>query len=243
MNGNRQMEAHYINTGFSYSFAESFMDLFEGLTYAQADATFAEALHDQGNTYWSTIYTNPYKYGFPGSSTDSYYDFGPTFEINDYTQRSDEGRRAWDNSAGLNNLDVQQRTRHGSEFAQESRNPNPRAEECIQAQQNGNGSQVVWQDNIDPDSMTYEELLELGEAVGTQSRGLTQERIAALPVKKYKCSLFSRKKTQRERCVICQMEYKRRDRQMVLPCKHEYHPVCVRKWLSINKVAKTALVS
>lgn len=39
----------------------------------------------------------------------------------------------------------------------------------------------------------------MGEAVGAQSRGLTQERIASLPTTKYKCSFFSRKKTQRER--------------------------------------------
>ncbi|KAI9112500.1 hypothetical protein K1719_016423 [Acacia pycnantha] len=29
---------------------------------------------------------------------------------------------------------------------------------------------VIWQDNIDPDNMTCEELSNLGEAVGTQSR-------------------------------------------------------------------------
>ncbi|KAI9073741.1 hypothetical protein K1719_044288 [Acacia pycnantha] len=29
---------------------------------------------------------------------------------------------------------------------------------------------VIWQDNIDPDNMTSEELLDLGDAVGTQSR-------------------------------------------------------------------------
>ncbi|KAB2096529.1 hypothetical protein ERO13_A01G111800v2 [Gossypium hirsutum] len=43
------------------------------------------------------------------------------------------------------------------------------------------------------------ELLELGESVGTQSRGLTQELISLLPVSKYKCSLFSRKKSRKER--------------------------------------------
>lgn len=40
-------DIHYINAGFPYTVTESFMDLFEGLTYAQADATFAEALHEQ----------------------------------------------------------------------------------------------------------------------------------------------------------------------------------------------------
>ncbi|KAI9077222.1 hypothetical protein K1719_040793 [Acacia pycnantha] len=46
-------------------------------------------------------------------------------------------------------------------------------------------SGVTWQDNIDPNSMSYEELLELGEAVGTQSRGLSQEQISLLPISKY----------------------------------------------------------
>ncbi|KAI8558340.1 hypothetical protein RHMOL_Rhmol04G0083800 [Rhododendron molle] len=37
------------------------------------------------------------------------------------------------------------------------------------------------------------ELLELGEAVGTQSRGLSQDLISMLPVKKFKCGFFSRR--------------------------------------------------
>jgi hypothetical protein len=155
-------------------------------------------------------------------------------------------------------------------------------------------------------------LLDLGEAVGTQSRGLSQEHISLLPVTKYKCGFFSRKKTRRERsvynllfhapvfmlkkiwcscqkkkqnhaatvyiwhnikifayrsgsdyalvcnnfvrflngrgvnshdfplvdrCVICQMEYRRGNLQMTLPCKHVYHASCVTRWLSINKVS------
>ncbi|XP_019057022.1 PREDICTED: LOW QUALITY PROTEIN: E3 ubiquitin ligase BIG BROTHER-like [Tarenaya hassleriana] len=102
---------------------------------------------------------------------------------------------------------------------------------------NGNDFQVVWQDTLDPDNMTYEELLELGETVGTQSRGLSQDLISLLPVTKYKCSvsLFTRKKSGKERCVICQMEYKRRERLITLPCKHAYHVSCGTKWLSINK--------
>lgn len=44
-----------------------------------------------------------------------------------------------------------------------------------------------------------QELLELGEAVGTQSRGLSQDQISSLPVTKFKCGLFSRKKSRKER--------------------------------------------
>ncbi|KAB2086592.1 hypothetical protein ES319_A04G042700v1 [Gossypium barbadense] len=47
------------------------------------------------------------------------------------------------------------------------------------------------------------ELLELGESVGTQSLGLTQELMSLLPVSKYKCSLFSRKKSRKERYCLC----------------------------------------
>lgn len=39
------------------------------------------------------------------------------------------------------------------------------------------------------------------------------------------------------RCVICQMEYKRGDQQINLPCKHIYHSGCGSRWLSINKVS------
>ncbi|PQQ07776.1 hypothetical protein Pyn_02241 [Prunus yedoensis var. nudiflora] len=103
--------------------------------------------------------------------------------------------------------------------------------------QNSQDYQVIWQDNIDPDSLTYEELLELSEAVGTQSRGLSQDQISLLPISKYKCSFFSRKKSRDERCVICQMEYKRGDRQITLPCKHLYHAGWGTRWLSINKAS------
>lgn len=44
-----------------------------------------------------------------------------------------------------------------------------------------------------------QELLELGEAVGTQSRGLSQELISLLPISKYKCGFFTRKKSRCER--------------------------------------------
>ncbi|XP_052114778.1 uncharacterized protein LOC127745664 isoform X2 [Arachis duranensis] len=57
---------------------------------------------------------------------------------------------------------------------------------------------------FDEASMDHsKELLELGEAVGTQSRGLTQEQISMLPVSsKYKCGFFSRKKSRDERLVL-----------------------------------------
>ncbi|PQP95613.1 E3 ubiquitin ligase BIG BROTHER isoform X1 [Prunus yedoensis var. nudiflora] len=192
MNGNGQMDVHYIDTDFPYTPTESFMDFFGGVTHVPMDYGHALPMHDQETAYWS-MNMHSYKFGPSGQGSNSYYE---------------------------------------EEDAVAEAVP----EECIQNQQNTNTSQVVWQEDIDPDNMTYEELLDLGEAVGTQSRGLSDELISLLPTSKYKCgSFFSRKKSG-ERCVICQMRYKRGDRQINLPCKHVYHSECISKWLGINKV-------
>ncbi|KAH0449704.1 hypothetical protein IEQ34_020396 [Dendrobium chrysotoxum] len=235
MNGNRQIEVHYINTGFPYTIPESFMDLFEGLSYNQTDMFLSEGLQDQGNSYWPMMHANLYKYGFSGSIGNSYYNFSQLYELNEYAPRLDGGRRVWENPLPSSNVvELPHLVPDGSGGVELTANTN--TEERIRVNNNTSSpQQYIWQDSIDPDIMTYEELLDLGESVGSQSRGLSQERISSLPVTKYKCSFFSRKKKQSERCVICQMNYKRRDRQMTLPCKHVYHSGCVSRWLSINK--------
>lgn len=95
--------------------------------------------------------------------------------------------------------------------------------------------QVVTEDSVDPDNMTYEELQQLGETIGTESKGLPEDVIALLKSSTYKIRLFSRKENDDE-CVICCMAYKNRDKLTTLPCKHQYHQTCVAKWLKINKV-------
>ncbi|XP_008800799.2 E3 ubiquitin-protein ligase BIG BROTHER-like [Phoenix dactylifera] len=90
------------------------------------------------------------------------------------------------------------------------------------------------QDNVDPDNMTYEELQSLGEAIGSEGRGLSDELISYLPSSRYKTGFFSRK-GKHEECVICQSTYKNRDKLITLPCKHYYHSKCISHWLKINK--------
>ncbi|KAJ4759453.1 RING/U-box superfamily protein [Rhynchospora pubera] len=90
-------------------------------------------------------------------------------------------------------------------------------------------------DDIDPDNMTYEELQQLGETIGTQSRGLSDKLIARLPKSTYKAGgLFSRK-DKHEECIICCMKYENKEKLIILPCNHKYHNTCVTKWLKINK--------
>ncbi|KAJ8421485.1 hypothetical protein Cgig2_024371 [Carnegiea gigantea] len=79
--------------------------------------------------------------------------------------------------------------------------------------------QVAGHDDIDPDNMTYEELLDLGEAVGMQSQGLSQELIRLLPT---------------SRCVICLVTYKIGDQQRRLPCKLVYHSKCGRNFAEMS---------
>ncbi|KAI3836355.1 hypothetical protein MKW92_045501 [Papaver armeniacum] len=94
--------------------------------------------------------------------------------------------------------------------------------------------QAVRQDSIDPDNMTYEQLQSLGESVGTESKGLSDELIAYLETSKYKVGFFS-KKEKHDECVICCMEYKNRDMLTTLPCRHLYHSKCITQWLKLKK--------
>ncbi|RWR92293.1 E3 ubiquitin ligase BIG BROTHER-related [Cinnamomum micranthum f. kanehirae] len=94
-------------------------------------------------------------------------------------------------------------------------------------------SQDTWQE-VDPDELSYEELLALGEVVGTESRGLSTDIIASLPSINYKA--HSALDGNSDQCVICRLDYEDGDALIVLKCKHAYHSVCVNNWLQINKV-------
>ncbi|GFP84772.1 E3 ubiquitin ligase big brother [Phtheirospermum japonicum] len=102
-------------------------------------------------------------------------------------------------------------------------------------------SRNIREDDIDPDLMTYEvwpsslELQSLGESVGRESRGLSADLISRLPTFKYKVGLFSKKKKEKEECVICCAEYKNGAKLTTLPCAHQYHSNCITPWLQQNK--------
>ncbi|XP_071929528.1 E3 ubiquitin ligase BIG BROTHER-related isoform X4 [Coffea arabica] len=72
-----------------------------------------------------------------------------------------------------------------------------------------------------------------GEAVGHESKGLSEVLIARLPTFKYKTGLFSKKR--KKECVICCSEYKSGARLTTLPCAHQYHSECITRWLKLNK--------
>ncbi|CAO2836978.1 unnamed protein product [Amaranthus hypochondriacus] len=97
-----------------------------------------------------------------------------------------------------------------------------------------NYSDEFEEDEIDPDEMSYEELIALGEVVGEESRGLsTQEIDSSLSSYVHK---IVRSKTIIDRCVICQIEYEEGEHLAALHCQHPYHSDCIHQWLQIKKV-------
>ncbi|KAK1390245.1 E3 ubiquitin ligase BIG BROTHER-related [Heracleum sosnowskyi] len=97
----------------------------------------------------------------------------------------------------------------------------------------GRNSQDAWEE-VDPDELSYEELIALGDVVGTESRGLSADTIASLPSMSFK--MQKNQDGNIESCVICRLDFEEGDTLTVLACKHSYHPECINNWLCINKV-------
>lgn len=97
----------------------------------------------------------------------------------------------------------------------------------------GNHHQDAWQE-FDPDELSYEELVALGEVVGSESRGLSVDTIASLPSFSYKAE--DGKDDNSDQCIICRLDYADGDALVALSCKHNYHTDCINRWLQINKV-------
>lgn len=100
------------------------------------------------------------------------------------------------------------------------------------------GYDEVW------DSMTYEELLALGEHFGSVGSGLS-EKIVTRYIKRRtfvsSTSCLNQEETayadqEHDFCVICQNEYKDQEKIGDLDCGHEYHIDCIKKWLLVKNV-------
>jgi len=229
---NPEMDSQYVAIPSPYNSAGSFVDFFAGFTYDHVNFIFSGSsqLQDDGSSSANMGY---YKYGYSEADPVQYYGNTQSYEVFDHLVGNDEySRRASEFPSRI----TTEQTRGTTQPSQRASNTNTRTrnQDCPGNHHNSQEYQAIWQDNIDPDHMSYEELLELGETVGTHSRGLTHEQISLLPVSKFRCC-FLRRKSKSERCVICQMEYKRGTRLITLPCKHKYHVGCGTKWLTINK--------
>ncbi|KAJ4969721.1 hypothetical protein NE237_002820 [Protea cynaroides] len=88
---------------------------------------------------------------------------------------------------------------------------------------------------LDVDNMSYEELLALGERIGSVGTGLSEDMVSKCLMKTIYCS--SNQIREEGNCVICLEEYKDRDEVGTLNnCSHDYHVNCIKKWLSVKNV-------
>ncbi|KAL5546188.1 hypothetical protein UlMin_005875 [Ulmus minor] len=86
---------------------------------------------------------------------------------------------------------------------------------------------------LDVDNMSYEELLALGERIGTVNTGLSDELMPKCVTETIYCS--SDQIQDEGSCVICLEEYKNMDDVGTLKtCGHDYHVSCIKKWLSMK---------
>ena len=79
------------------------------------------------------------------------------------------------------------------------------------------------------DNMSYEELLALEERIGNVNNGLNDDQI-----KKLKRDYFDQKKYN-DLCIICQNNFKDKEKVLVIPCKHCFHEDCIVPWLKNKK--------
>ncbi|KAK1387950.1 E3 ubiquitin-protein like [Heracleum sosnowskyi] len=101
---------------------------------------------------------------------------------------------------------------------------------------------------LDVDSMSYEELLDLGDRIGYVSTGLREDEIIR-SLRKTKLSPLDQLSSDiptEWKCSICQEEYTADDEMGKLDCGHTYHMQCIQRWLvkkNACPICKTAVAS
>lgn len=81
-------------------------------------------------------------------------------------------------------------------------------------------------EDIDPDEMSYEQLVELTETIGTGS-GISSEKKNKIPTR-----IFEPEKEEPKQCLICQYEFEKGEVLRKMDCHHEFHFECLDQWLN-----------
>lgn len=95
--------------------------------------------------------------------------------------------------------------------------------------------------SIDVDNMSYEELLALGDTIGTVDVGLDKDQLLDACDVKRLCSLdmqsFEYEETDKfdMRCCVCLCEYAKGEELAKLSCGHQFHLNCLSTWLQNSK--------
>ena len=96
-------------------------------------------------------------------------------------------------------------------------------------------------DDVNPDDMTYDQLLDLGERLGNvaQERWRVEgrEAVSALRVIKYVSGSCT--DTKDTKCLVCQYDFEDGESLKILPCSHAFHVECIDGWLESHKTCVT----
>ena len=102
-------------------------------------------------------------------------------------------------------------------------------------------AEVEAEDDVDPEDMTYDQLLELGERLGNvaQERWRVEgrEAVRALSVIEYMAG--SETRTKDTKCLVCQYDFEDGEKLKLLPCSHAFHEECIDGWLESHKTCPT----
>jgi hypothetical protein len=82
-----------------------------------------------------------------------------------------------------------------------------------------------------PDSMSYEQLLQLEDNMGNVNKGLSKKQYDKLPFVKYDKDKYS----ENYQCIICMEEFEKNENVKLLPCGHIFHDNCIKEWLLKQK--------
>jgi len=80
----------------------------------------------------------------------------------------------------------------------------------------------------------FDEYEALGMLEDVAKRGVSDKKLRSFRVKP-----VDRRMVTRERCHVCQCEYEAADQIMELPCKHSFHPDCIKGWFKENRTCPT----
>lgn len=84
-------------------------------------------------------------------------------------------------------------------------------------------------EGLDPETMDFSELLELGERIGQAStRQPTTEELDRLPTRTF----HAQRGTDHGHCAVCCEDFASEDEVRTLPCLHIFHVPCIDRWLT-----------
>ncbi|CAL5200999.1 unnamed protein product [Lathyrus oleraceus] len=120
--------------------------------------------------------------------------------------------------------------------------PNPPQDIAILNGEGGNQADPYRGMRLNIEDMSYEELLALGENIGSVNTSLSEETIAALlNTKEYtpkpivlNLEELPSEDQESDACIICQEEFESKENVGILACEHAFHVGCITQWLLIK---------